>query len=278
MNIFLAENLPDEDVTIIDIGASKPTTSENKLLKVAKHPNVKTIGFEANKDLCAERQKNASENEQFYPYFIADGQTRPFYEMQNPQTSSLYEPNIELLTKFQDLYREQTVNVIEVETTKLDDVGIEDADLIKLDIQGAELLALQGGRELYKKATLIDVEVEFLPIYKDQPLFSDVDIELRENDFHLMRFNDIFSRQLQPCVFSNDIHHSGAVQLWAYSAYYMRNLLSLKALPTNKLIKMAFLIDAVWNQKDVPMHILYMLDQREGTKYLQGYMDAIYAG
>lgn len=274
INSFLAALLPNEYVTIIDIGASI-SKKGNYLETVSQHPKVRTIGFEANEALCVERQQHAPEKDKFYPYFIGDGQKRTFYEYYNPENSSLFKPNTELIHKFQDLGRIKTINEYEVETTRLDDVGIDDADFIKLDIQGAELMALQNGRELYKKATLLDVEVEFLPIYQDQPLYGDIEKELGNNDFHLMKFNEIFSRQLAPCFLQNDYQHGGGIYLWANSAFFMRDLTSLATLPDNKLLKMAFLIDAIWNHMDVPMHILSIIDSRNGTNFLQGYMRSI---
>ncbi len=53
-------------------------------------------------------------------------------------------------------------------------------DLIKLDIQGAELLALYGARKLLETARLILLEVSFVPIYKDCPLFPEIDSFLTE--------------------------------------------------------------------------------------------------
>jgi hypothetical protein len=48
--------------------------------------------------------------------------------------------------------------------------------LLKLDVQGAELKVLQGStRLLARKAIgLIYAEVEFIPLYQNQPLFHDV--------------------------------------------------------------------------------------------------------
>lgn len=56
-------------------------------------------------------------------------------------------------------------------------------DLIKLDIQGAELQALYGARRLLQHVRLILLEVSFVPIYKDAPLYSEVDAFLRESGF-----------------------------------------------------------------------------------------------
>jgi len=60
--------------------------------------------------------------------------------------------------------------------------GIDSArvQLIKLDVQGAELQALYGAKQLLKHVPLIYLEVSFVPIYKDAPLFPEIDSFLTE--------------------------------------------------------------------------------------------------
>ncbi|MBU0717080.1 MAG: FkbM family methyltransferase, partial [Planctomycetes bacterium] len=53
-------------------------------------------------------------------------------------------------------------------------------DLLKLDVQGAELQALYGARKLLAAAKLVFIEVTFVPIYKDIPLFHEIDRFLTE--------------------------------------------------------------------------------------------------
>jgi len=59
-------------------------------------------------------------------------------------------------------------------------VDFRRVDVIKLDVQGAELRALFGARKLLETVRVMLVEVSFVPIYKDCPLFPEVDGFLRE--------------------------------------------------------------------------------------------------
>jgi FkbM family methyltransferase len=74
---------------------------------------------------------------------------------------------------------------------------ISEVDFIKLDTQGTEYEILSGGKEAIKSALLIETEVEFLPIYKNQKLFHDVSRLLHEHGFYLVYLNRVFAARHQ---------------------------------------------------------------------------------
>jgi FkbM family methyltransferase len=82
---------------------------------------------------------------------------------------------------------------VNVNVERLDDAArrfaFTDAQFMKIDIQGAEREAIRSAPDLVDHALLaIRSEVEFAPLYKDQPLFADLDAELRAKGFTLARF------------------------------------------------------------------------------------------
>ena len=89
----------------------------------------------------------------------------------------MYPPNTKLLEKFHYLNEFTTViKEHQVQTHRLDEISeIDRADFINIDIQGSELIALENGVNVLNTAVLVQVEVEFVEMYKGQPLFSDVD-------------------------------------------------------------------------------------------------------
>jgi FkbM family methyltransferase len=143
--------------------------------------------------------------------------------------SSIFEPNREFLDAFPDASRFDTVDVHQVEADSLDDQlrtrEIADVDFVKVDTQGSELLVLQGASTaLASSVAGVEVEVEFSPIYKDQPLFADVDTFLRGLGFLLF--------DLRPCYWKRAAGRSlggprGQV-IWA-DALYLKGLPALRA-------------------------------------------------
>lgn len=87
------------------------------------------------------------------------------------------------------------------------DSGIDPhrVDLIKLDVQGAELKALFGAKKLLESVKLILVEVSFVPIYKDCPLFPEIDAFMRECGYR------------RHAVFASDQPHNWADALYVKS-------------------------------------------------------------
>jgi len=64
----------------------------------------------------------------------------------------------------------RTEGAIEVEVRTLDDVAAGEAcDLLVVDVQGAELLALRGATELLRRVRAVVCEIELRPLYAGAP-------------------------------------------------------------------------------------------------------------
>src|SRR5262249_49269140 len=145
-------------------------------------------------------------------------------------TSSLFEPNTALLAKFQNL--EEAVRVVErwpVETKRLDDIPeVRETDFLKVDVQGAELLVFRGGERMLNDVLVVQTEVEFVPLYKDQPLFADVDTFLRGRGFQFHRMSWT-GRTFKPLILNNDANAAMSQMLWG-DAIYVRDFMAFDQL------------------------------------------------
>lgn len=109
-----------------------------------------------------------------------------------------------------------------IKTEKLDvalrNAGFADRNvgLLKLDVQGAELLVLKGAPETLSRTAVVYTEVEFAPLYKNQPLFHDIDALLRASGFELIDF-PLLKRYRQS---NSSGHISEDRLLWGDALYF----------------------------------------------------------
>lgn len=90
--------------------------------------------------------------------------------------------------------RMQEVEKVVVPALSLDDFfsrnRIDRVDLLKVDIQGAERMLIEGGVEALKCVRQIYIEVNFERFYEGAPVFSEIDGMLRDRGFKLRSFHE----------------------------------------------------------------------------------------
>jgi FkbM family methyltransferase len=117
-------------------------------------------------------------------------------------------------------------------------------DFLSLDTQGSELNILKGGEQTFHDyCVALATEIEFHPMYKDQPLFSDIfDFALRHG-FHFVGFTylqEISSNRLPLGVRAKGVVAFG-------DALFFRNIDSVRSIARSqnelylKLLKLAFI-------------------------------------
>ncbi|MGJ8743213.1 FkbM family methyltransferase [Polaribacter sp.] len=120
------------------------------------------------------------------------------------KSSSLYKPDktkeIHPWLKFKE--------TITIKTTTLDNFcetkKVTSIDFIHMDVQGAELMVLQGGKNMLKNIKSIWLEVEKISLYKDQALKKDIENFLSNRGF--------------VCQL-NKVNHIAGDQLWVRKSY-----------------------------------------------------------
>jgi FkbM family methyltransferase len=159
---------------------------------LSAYPHAQYIGFEADAEESARVQANLQSGQRIFP--VAVGRTNatlPFYVTKNPACSSFVEPDSGFFGQFLDSSDDlHILSTIDLPVVALDDylpsAGVDTIDFIELDTQGSELDILEGAQNFLKCSVLgLRVEVEFAQIYKQQPLFSDIDPFIRSQGFML---------------------------------------------------------------------------------------------
>lgn len=197
-------------------------------------PNLSIYGFDADEDSCREDNQELAEREinwqeKHIPVALSDsiGEST-LYVTKEPFCSSLYPPNEPYLKRFQGL--PELVNLdfsIEIETTTLEafcsQENINEIDFLQIDVQGADLKVLQGANSLLNNVLAIQIEVEFSPLYLNQPLFADVDSFLRNHNFTLFDLYSSYCKRYSLNI-QSPFHPQGQL-LWG-DAFYLRDLIS----------------------------------------------------
>jgi FkbM family methyltransferase len=114
------------------------------------------------------------------------------------KSSSLLSPDKHIdLVKFIDFKRKIVVKTITLDEFCQNNqiIGI---DFIHMDVQGAELMVLSGGKKSLTSIKAIWLEVSKVTLYKDQPLYEDIEKFMSENNFVLIKdtVDDITGDQL----------------------------------------------------------------------------------
>ena len=265
-------------IKVIDVGAMSLGADTDPYSALVKAGLARVVGFEPVQAECDKLNAMARAGQVYLPYAIGDGRKRTFNICSAPMTSSLYEPNTALLEKFQNL--ENLVRVVrreEIETHRLDDLReVEGADCLKLDVQGAEVDVLNGAAQTLAETLVVHTEVEFVPLYKDQPLFAEVDQRLRQEGFLFHKFTGISGRAFQPLVVNNDLDHPLSQMLWA-DAVYVKNFMALEKLRPEKLLKLAIILHLAYGSVDLAMQALRAYDMKMKTDLANTYLRGLTA-
>ena len=271
---ILPEPLPV--IRVVDAGAAAYET--DPFAQLSQQGLCEVIGLEPNADNCARRNADARPGHRYLPYALGDGRVRRFYECQNPLTSSLYRPNAPMLAKFSRLEL-PVVAEHDIQTHRLDDLSeIRDIDYLKLDVQGAELDIILGGPRLLNGTVLVHTEVEFIPMYTDQPLFGDVDVALRKAGLWLHKLDGIQGRVLQPLMPNNNPFAPLSQILWADAAVYVRSFMTFDQVPPEKLLKLAIILHEVYASWDLAALALQQHDVQTGKGLWKTYLDRLTSG
>lgn len=218
-------------IVLVDVGARGGLRSS----WAAARRHLRLLGFEPDKQEFA-RLADGHRNQGATTFFDVALHDRPgplrLNIARDRGLTSIFEPNREFLDQFPEAERFDTIDVQEVEADALDNLlrthRIADVDFIKADTQGSELFVLTGAASaLASQVTGVEVEVEFAPIYKGQPLFADVDAFLRNQGFLLF--------DLRPCYWKRAAGRAvggphGQI-IWA-DALYLKSLPALGSLLT----------------------------------------------
>jgi FkbM family methyltransferase len=274
MSAFLGSAAPRID--IVDVGAMMLDGALDEYAPLVQSGLGHVVGFEPIPEECDKLNRAARKNQRFLPYFIGDGSEGEFKQCSAPMTSSLLEPNLPLLRKFNQLEELTTpVKRWKVQTRRLDDIPeITAIDYLKIDVQGAELAVLQGGERLLKDAVVVQTEVEFHPMYVGQPLFAEIDIELRRQGFGIHAMGAGMGRCFRPLIPQGDPTIKLHQVLWN-DVVYVKDFMRFGELSAPQLLKIALISHDCFGSYDLTGYALQHYDAKTGKGLWKIYMQRL---
>ena len=150
---------------------------------------------------------------------------------------------------------------------------MQGVDYLKIDVQGAEVDVFNGAKNLLADIMVIHTEVEFVPLYIDQPLFAEVDQLLRKNGFLFHKFyrNGLAGRTFKPLSIDNNINQPLRQVLWS-DVIYVKNFMDYDSIPAEKLMKLAVILHDVYGSYDLVHYILSEYDKHTSAKCAELYL------
>jgi FkbM family methyltransferase len=262
-------------VSIVDVGAA-PTKKGPIYQPLIDRGLARVTGFEPDPRAFAKLQASANDHLHYISAVVGDGNPGVFHKTTFRYTSSLYEPDLEFCARFSglsSLLQPMTQNP--TTTQKLDDlISAPDLDFLKIDVQGGELGVLKGASRLLSKLLLVETEVEFVPLYKEQPLFADIDAHMRGAGFYLHRFSTIETIYFHP-VLPESVPTGSGSQIAFANAIYIRDLSAVDLLPLPRLLKLVAMLHDFYSSWDLCLHLLDRLAQRGTPEPYARYAGAV---
>ena len=247
---------------IVDIGAN-PIDGTPPYQEMLEQGLCTVTGFEPLETALAELNQLKGPLETYLPYAVADGERHTLHICQAPGMTSLLKPDTKALGSL-NLFNEfgTVVSTQNIETRRLDDIEeIEALDFLKIDIQGSELSVFQSGRKKLENCVAIHTEVSFLPLYEQQPLFSEVDRELRSQGFILHSFAAVKRWALSPFLVNGDPRQS-LNQLLEADAVYVRDFYNDESMSAEQLKHLCLVMHHCYGSHDLALKCLRVLIKR----------------
>jgi len=228
--------LANNPLIIVDVGASGGLDP-----RWSNFTNYfKGILFEPDQREYLKLDKNESDNLLILDTALLDLKTQTdFHLCKKQEVSSVFLPNFSLLDKFYEPDRFAIHKTVKLNTDNLDNVlrknRMNNIDFIKLDTQGSELPILKGSTDSLRNVVGLQIEVNFVELYKNIPLFSDIDIFVRKMGFELFDIKRAFWKRNNPKGFGV---RKGQL-IWGDALYFKvpEQVLNIDGIDENKVIR-----------------------------------------
>jgi FkbM family methyltransferase len=180
--------LPRHSISIVVDGGAYEGSFSHECARA--FPNATIHAFEPTPESYSRLERRAQRASAIVCHQLALGSecgTATLFVNASPLTNSLRKSSPVGHRYFPAFVAEQTTTKVQVVTLAgfANDHGVDAIDILKLDLQGNELDAIVGSGRLLETAKVIFTEVQFVELYENAPLFSEIESYLRGKGFVL---------------------------------------------------------------------------------------------
>ena len=258
LELLQIDRLPE----VVDIGAN-PIDGDPPYKPLLNAGLCRVTGFEPQDSALASLMGRKGPNETYLPYAIYDGQEAVLHVCSASGMTSLLEPDPEHLALFSVLEPYgKVISKLPIATRRLDDVSeIGELDFLKMDIQGGELTVIKNGLNKLARAVAIQVEVSFITLYKGQPSFGDIDLQMRSMGFVPHSFPAVKRWPIAPFVLNGN-PRTPLNQLLEADVLYVRDYSRSDALNDEQLKHLALIAHVCYGSFDLASYCIERLIRR----------------
>jgi FkbM family methyltransferase len=237
---------------VVDIGASPLDGGEPPYQDMLRRRLCSLVAFEPQSEALAVLNAGAGELETYLPHAVGDGSRGHLNICRASGMTSLLVPNERVLQCFPGFsHFGEVVGGVAIETRSLDSIlEIQQIDLLKIDVQGAELSIFRGGSSKLASAVAIQTEVSFVPLYKNQPVFGDIDLALRSLGFIPHMFASINRRMILPVHVAGN-PFAAMNQLLEADVVYVRDFTRAENMSEEQLKQLALIAHYCYGSYDL---------------------------
>jgi len=253
---------PERLTAVVDVGAN-PIDSDPPYKRMLAKRLCTLVGFEPQAAAHASLNERKSDLETYLPYAVGDGTPGTLKVCQAPGMSSLFTPEPRVLNCF-PLFSHfgRVIKEIPIETRTFDSISEIDAlDFLKIDVQGSELSVFRNGSLRLTDAVMVHTEVSFVPLYKGQPVFGDIDLALRALGFIPHMFANINKRMILPVHYADNLYAS-MNQLLEADIVYVRDFTQPDRMNSEQLKHMALVAHHCYGSYDLAANCIQHLISR----------------
>jgi FkbM family methyltransferase len=262
---FLSLLSPRRLTEVVDVGANLDAGGDPPYAQMLAAGLCRVTGFEPEPGAFRGLQGRNGPNERYLPYAVGDGEEHTLKVCATASgMTSLLEPDPVTLGLFEYLRPlGEVIERVPMQTRRLDEIfEIEHLDFLKIDIQGGELAVFQGGKGKLAEAVAIQAEISFVTLYKDQPGFGEIDVELRSQGFIPHCFAAVKLWPISPCVVNNDLRQP-MNQLLEADIVYVRDFARPESMSDEQLKHLALITHHCYRSFDLALRCVMLLEQRQ---------------